>query len=208
MVTTTLTVAGTVETFDDAAFINATLSLVPSALDVEVDVAPASVRVTTRLIFASDTFAEAAAAYISNSTNSTLSASLGVVVQAVSAPVVSDELIDATSPPPPPAGGPLIVSVVVAICVPLVPLLLLTLALLYGQLRPQNGKKRTAASAAPVRAPVVLDHWNMEILKRDDRDGRPARDDSYDWSHVRRLFEQREAQLAHRERRPRARPAY
>ena len=101
VITLTFTVAGTVESFDRAAFRAALLALVPAAHDVVLVTSSASVRVTARIIMDDATEASTAAVTLQATSVSAFAVALGVTVEAIEPPSVATELFAAPTPPPP-----------------------------------------------------------------------------------------------------------
>ena len=107
LVTAVFTLAGSVESFDRAAFTSRLLVAFPSAESVSLTVSAASVAVTARLILPTATDANAAASTLSSTSREALSDLLGVTVEAIAPPTIEHDaevhglLRDAPSPPPP-----------------------------------------------------------------------------------------------------------
>lgn len=103
-VAVTFTVAGDVSSFDRAGFERRLLSLFPKAKAASVSVSAASVRASSSLLMATADDAAEAAQTLRDATPATLSAQLGVTVEAVSTPTILEPGAP-TSPPPPGGAG-------------------------------------------------------------------------------------------------------
>ena len=100
VVSTTITIAGEVSTFDAAAFTASLARLVGvDAKQITIEIAPASVPVTAHISTGSSSAAAAASASLS-ATSASLSESLGVDVEQVSAIDVQVQLVVRQPPPP------------------------------------------------------------------------------------------------------------
>ena len=115
-VTFATVVAGTVADFDQTAYKNNMASLLTgvSPSDITLTVTAASVRIVSEIITTDQTVASEAATTIESYTPTTFSQALNVTVEAVEAPTVVVETVEASPPPlpktpphPPPSASPL-----------------------------------------------------------------------------------------------------
>ena len=105
VVAANLTLAGTVESFDEnarAAFRLGMSSLVPNVMEVMItSVSSASIVVSTQLILPNSTTAEVAMELLESMSTAAISEAVGSTVMAMDDPILTYEHIPAPSPPPP-----------------------------------------------------------------------------------------------------------
>ena len=153
-----LTVVGTVDAFDSAAFktsLAAFLGNDITAADITLEISSGSVVVHVSAVAPTASAAIAAANTISSATTVSLSASLGVTVTSVTNPTVSVQLVAAPPPTPQPAPPPPVESLsLILIAVAAGAVAVLILAGIYWRLRqkrittwPTRGKESAATQS-------------------------------------------------------------
>jgi len=103
VVTLEFVAQGDISTFDANSVKEKLLDKFTNAIDVVVTVTPASVKVQTKILFSSASFAQTALTELKEITITELSSDLGVVVQSKTEPVLTTEVASPPSPSPPPS---------------------------------------------------------------------------------------------------------